>query len=150
VLFESIGKGAARDLESLRMAANKLWRPFVQPIVDGTFGTRDFARLMVSRRSLFQGEEVLTGGEMSATGTTTDKSVAKGIPTSSRFSGLMLIYSVSHELPYYSKYILCAAYLASYNPARLDGTHFMKATERKRRKRGRVAGSRASKSRKVC
>lgn len=32
------------------------------------------------------------------------------------------------ELPYYSKFILIAAYLASYNPARTDRRFFLKVT----------------------
>jgi origin recognition complex subunit 5 len=42
----------------------------------------------------------------------------------------------AHELPYYSKFVLCAAYLASYNPPRQDQIFFMKAAEKKRRKKG--------------
>lgn len=61
VVWDSIAKGAARDLRSFTLICHKLWRPFVQPIVDGTFGTRDFSRLLVSRRSIFQGEDSLAG-----------------------------------------------------------------------------------------
>lgn len=44
----------------------------------------------------------------------------------------------AHDLPYYSKFLLCAAYLASYNPARLDPTFFLKASDPKKRRRGGV------------
>jgi len=48
---------------------------------------------------------------------------------------------------------LLAAYLASFNPAKLDTLYFMKATERKRRKKGggtaRSAGGRPSQNRKI-
>lgn len=33
------------------------------------------------------------------------------------------------ELPYYSKFLLIAAYLASYNPARTDKRFFLKVEE---------------------
>jgi len=57
---------------------------------------------------------------------------------------------VTHELPYYSRWILCAAYLASFNPARLDPVHFMKSAERKRRKKGGgTAAGRQAKHRKI-
>lgn len=49
--------------------------------------------------------------------------------------------TVTHDLPYFSKYLLCAAYLASYNPARQDNIYFMKASEKKRRKRAAGAAS---------
>lgn len=64
---------------------------------------------------------------------------------------LMLGIAV-HDLPYYSKFLLCAAYLASYNPQRQDALFFMKANEhgRKKRRGGTAAGSkRPSKTRKI-
>lgn len=119
-VWDALAKGAARDILSFRSVAEKLWRPFVAPIVDGTFGTRDFSRLMVAKRALFQSEDVLL-----------DRVVPKveGATTSA-------VSKVTHDLPYYSKYLLCAAYLASYNPARQDAICFMKASEKKRRKKG--------------
>jgi origin recognition complex subunit 5 len=151
VVWDSIGKGASRDLKSFTAVCHKLWRPFVQPIVDGTFGTRDFSKLLVSRRTIFQGEDFLTGNKMKQKKTEQGKSVEKRIglffcpvwPHSS------LTSAANHELPYYTKFILCAAYLASYNPSRQDKIYFMKTTERKKRKRGGAIGGRASKHRKV-
>lgn len=58
-VWDSLASGAARDIVSFRSIADKLWRPFVQPIVDGTYGTRDFSRLLVSQRRLFQAESAL-------------------------------------------------------------------------------------------
>ena len=56
----------------------------------------------------------------------------------------------THELPYYSKFLLFAAYLASYNPARQDQVYFMKMSEKKRRKKGGgTAVGRVSKHRKI-
>lgn len=59
IVWDTLAKGAARDLVNFRKTCDRLWRPFTAPIVDGTFGTRDFARLMVSRRGIFQNEDVL-------------------------------------------------------------------------------------------
>lgn len=58
-VWDSLASGAARDIVTFRSIVDKLWRPFVQPIVDGTFGTRDFSRLMVAQRKLFQAEGCL-------------------------------------------------------------------------------------------
>ncbi len=58
-VWDSLAKGAARDIVSFRTLADKLWRPFVASIVDGTHGTRDFSRLMVAKRGLFQGDGML-------------------------------------------------------------------------------------------
>jgi len=130
-VWDSLAKGAARDLVSFRVLAQRLWRPFVQPVVDGTFGTRDFSRLLIAQRKLLQDESYLGDNIL----TLDDQSSAA---------------TVTHDLPYYSKWLLCAAYLASFNPARTDPIHFMKSTERKKRRRGggAVAG-RAAKHRKI-
>ena len=51
----------------------------------------------------------------------------------------MLIYSLigDFDLPYYTKFLLIASYLASYNPPRFDVRYFAKvADEKKKRKRG--------------
>ncbi len=100
----------------------------------GDFGTRDFSRLVVAQRRLFQDESVLLDSIVPAAATTTK--------------------ARTHELPYYAKWLLIAAYLASYNPIKLDALYFMKSTERKRRKKGggtaRSGGGRPSQKRQVA
>lgn len=58
-VWDTLASSVARDILSLKDMAERLWRPFVQPIVDGNFGTRDFSRLLVSQRKLFQSETAL-------------------------------------------------------------------------------------------
>ena len=58
-VWDSLGKGAARDIISFRNVCQKLWIPFVQPIRDGHSGTREFSKLLVRNRSLFQSESAL-------------------------------------------------------------------------------------------
>jgi hypothetical protein len=73
----------------------KLWRPFTAPIVDGTFGTRDFARLMVSRRTLFQSEDVLISGVIAKEQGGVVKSSAKGTKDLLHMMRYPLIYRSS-------------------------------------------------------
>ncbi|KAI9837610.1 MAG: hypothetical protein M1837_002944 [Sclerophora amabilis] len=141
-VWDSLAKGAARDIVSFRAVCDRLWRPFVAPIVDGTYGTREFSKLMVARRALFQDGEVLIERVT--------------IPRKERDKVGRPDFPVHHELPYYSKYLLCAAYLASYNPARQDQALFTKGGgERKRRKKGggtaagRAGNASSSKHRKI-
>lgn len=148
-VWDSLASGAARDIDSFRSIAEKLWRPFVQPIVDGNFGTRDFSRLLVSQRKLFQAESALLDYVLEDT-EDSKTNVSDGRSDYSAFSQAALTSVVAHDLPYYSKWLLCAAYLASFNPARQDNIHFMKATERKRRRKGGgTAAKRESKARKI-
>lgn len=58
-VWDSLAKGAARDISSFKSVCRRLWRPFVQPVQDGTYGTRDFSKLLVRHRTLFQSENVL-------------------------------------------------------------------------------------------
>jgi origin recognition complex subunit 5 len=134
-VWDAIGKAAARDLRSFRNVCDRLWRPFVQPIIDGQFGTRDFSKLLVSRKALFQSEEALSGNVGASQPTQQSLVITKR-------KGL-------DDLPYYAKFLLCAAYLASFNPARQDSIYFMKSSDRKRRRRGGAAPGRPSKHRKV-
>ena len=58
-LWESFGRSIARDLLNFRRLAEKLWKPFISSIQDGTYGVRDFPKLMIAKRQLFQSESVL-------------------------------------------------------------------------------------------
>lgn len=134
-VWDALAQNAARDLVAFRDLCHKLWRPFVAPIIKGDFGTRDFSRLLVAQRRLFQEDGVLLDSLI------TDPEARPG-----------LLRNKTHELPYFAKWLLVAAYLASFNPAKLDALYFMKATEKKRRKKGggtARSGGRPSQARKI-
>ena len=59
VVWDTLAQGAARDLVSFRRACELIWPAFVQPIRGGVYAPRDFSRLMVAKRALFQDEAVL-------------------------------------------------------------------------------------------
>lgn len=118
-VWDSLGENVTRDLVSFQAVCKRLWRPFVAPIVANEFGTRDFSRLLVAQRRLLQDESVLFHSLVEA-------SEALGKPRA----------WVTHELPYFAKWLLVAGYLASFNASRLDELYFMKATEKKRRRKG--------------
>ncbi|MCJ1357317.1 MAG: hypothetical protein MMC33_007313 [Icmadophila ericetorum] len=118
-VWTSLGKGAARDVVNFRSICEKLWHPFVQPIRDGAYSPREFPKLLVRNKMLFQGDAALTASIMPIDPTQPRKSTTKH----------------SHELPYFTKYLLISAYLASHNPSRLDQVYFMKAHSKKRRKK---------------
>ncbi|KAF1938366.1 hypothetical protein EJ02DRAFT_505453 [Clathrospora elynae] len=127
-VYDSLSKHTGRDLLSLRNCAMRLWRPFVEPVVSGQFGTRDFSRLIVNRRHLFQLEESVLDRIINST--TSDAALTTGVLATPKPSK-----TTPHNLPYYTTYILLAAYLASYNPSRTDVTYFMKHTDKRKNKR---------------
>lgn len=128
----------------------RLWKPFVEPILNGTFGTRDFSRLMVNRRHLFQLEDSVLDRIISSSeeiGTAAPSSVLPATPSAKK-----RIRTIAHDLPYYTTHLLIAAYLASYNPSRTDVTYFMKHTDKRKNKRRThtaSAGVAKSKHRKI-
>lgn len=127
-IYDSLNKHTGRDLISFRATALRLWREFVAPIVKGEFGTRDFSRLMVNRRHLFQGEEAVLDRIITPSPTTKTGEV-KPVVTRKAVPGIV------QTLPFYTTHLLIAAYLASYNPARTDVTYFMKHTDKRKNKR---------------
>lgn len=136
VVWQSIAKGVARDLLSFKRVAVSLWLPFLQPVIDGTVKPRDISRLVVAQTRLLQDESHLGDTVLADwdTSTETERNDLYG----------------HHELSYYSKWLMCAAYLASFNPPAQDQIYFMKTSERKRRRKGGGAiGGRKSSARKI-
>lgn len=132
-IYDSLSKHTGRDLLSFKACAMKLWRPFVEPVVSGQFGTRDFSRLMVNQRHLFQSEDAVLDRIIAANSAAkTTNGVAEVIKKSgaARKPG-----GIGHTLPFYPTHLLIAAYLASYNPPRTDITYFMKHTDKRKNKR---------------
>ena len=58
-VWDSLGQGAARDIVSFRRLCEKLWSPFIQPILNGHYGPKEFSKLLVKNRALLQGESAL-------------------------------------------------------------------------------------------
>lgn len=132
-VYDSLAKHTGRDLVSFKSCAMRIWRPFVEPILSGQFGTRDFSRLMVNRRHLFQLEDSVLDRIISADSVanpTTNDIVTPATPSKKKLANM-----TAHTLPYFTTHILIAAYLASYNPARTDVTYFMKHTDKRKNKR---------------
>ncbi|KAF2688935.1 hypothetical protein K458DRAFT_385096 [Lentithecium fluviatile CBS 122367] len=127
-VYDSLSKHTGRDLISFKLCAMRMWRPFVDPVIKGQFGTRDFSRLMVNRRFLFQMEDGVLDKIISA-------EPPAGAGTSASLIEKKRSRAVVHSLPYYTTHLLIAAYLASYNPSRTDVTYFMKHTDKRRNKR---------------
>ena len=153
-VWDSLGKGAARDVVTFRIVCERLWTPFVTPIRDRSYGTRDFSKLMVKNRALFQSEAALLQDivPFPIPAARTRPLQREMIEAHEKHLGSTNEYTLaeSHDLPSYTSYLLIAAYLASYNPSRQDQILFMKAHEKKRKKKGGgTAKGRPSKHRKI-
>jgi origin recognition complex subunit 5 len=130
-VYDSLSKHTGRDLISFRSCAMKLWRQFVEPVVSGQFGTRDFSRLIINRRHLFQVEDSVLDRIIKTAELEASKNPLEPMTPSKRRLAKMTM----HTLPLYTTHLLIAAYLASYNPSRTDVTYFMKHTDKRKGKR---------------
>jgi origin recognition complex subunit 5 len=97
-------------------------------VLEGTHSASQFSRLLLANRSLFQNDGVLV------------PSIVADTPTNPTPLPISLQHGkyrgIGAQLPYYSRLLLVAAYLASFNPPRTDQVHFMKAAAARRRKKG--------------
>ena len=134
-VWDSLARGAARDVVRFRAAVEANWPAFVQPLVRGDFGLANYASLYLHHKDMFRRETSVMDSVVPA-----DRTAARRVfPLPSTVHSDGLLTSSAHDLPHYSKLLLCAAYLASHNPARLDATFFLKASDpKKRRRRGGV------------
>ena len=127
VVWDSLAKHSGRDILSMRSICLRLWPRFITPVLEGTHSASQFSRLLLANRSLFQSDSILIPSII------TDPPTTSTPPTSAqgkKYQGL------DAQLPYYSRLLLVAAYLASFNPPRTDQIFFMKAAAAKRRKKG--------------
>ncbi|TAQ90836.1 hypothetical protein B7494_g832 [Chlorociboria aeruginascens] len=120
-IWDTLAKHSGRDIISFRATSLRLWPSFIAPILNGTYTCHQFSRLLVFNRHLFQNTNLLVPNIVSNPSLPATLPNAPGIGT---------------QLPYYSRLLLVAAYLASYNPPRTDQLFFMKTSASKRRKRG--------------
>lgn len=119
-VWDSLSKHAGRDILSFRSICLRLWPSFVAPILDGSYGPKDFGKVLVLKRSLFQDERILVPSIVPRVETDLTRK-QQGVGT---------------QLPYFSRLILIASYLSSFNRPVTDQIYFMKSAGPRRRKKG--------------
>ncbi|KAI8321070.1 hypothetical protein GQ54DRAFT_195746 [Martensiomyces pterosporus] len=132
------------DLNELRHLVAMLYPKFVQPVFEGQATRNEFSRLFKLCQPYFvAASERLYLREISTSEWQKHSAVAsaKNNPEDvTRSIYQMAETSDALDLPYYTKFLLIAAYLASYNPSRLDAQYFARGRDggaRRRQKRKR-------------
>ncbi|KAM4873989.1 origin recognition complex subunit 5 isoform 2-T2 [Thomomys bottae] len=111
-----------RDLKELRHLAVLNFPKYCEPVVKGEAGERDTRKLWRNiEPHLKKAMQTVYLREISSSQW---EKLQKDDTDPGQLKGLSAYTHV--ELPYYSKFILIAAYLASYNPARTDKRFFLK------------------------
>ncbi|EDV32002.1 uncharacterized protein Dana_GF14261 [Drosophila ananassae] len=140
-IFLSVFYKACRDLPELQLTARKCFSIYLEPVLDGSVEATDISRLWRHiagplRSALTQIYMRIEKPLDEAEGSTNleDQSVRK--------------MAQSLELPYYAKYLLIAAFLASHNAANQDKRLFVKH-HGKQRKRMQTVNARAKTTEKM-
>ncbi|XP_070280704.1 origin recognition complex subunit 5 isoform X3 [Myotis yumanensis] len=111
-----------RDLKELRHLAVLNFPKYCEPVVKGEAGERDTRKLWRNiEPHLKKAMQTVYLREISSSQW---EKLQKDDTDPGQLEGLSAYTHV--ELPYYSKFILIAAYLASYNPSRTDKRFFLK------------------------
>ncbi|XP_011197779.2 origin recognition complex subunit 5 [Bactrocera dorsalis] len=122
-LFLGVFYKACRDLSELKITARKCFTFYMEPILDGTVSMSDVSRLwrcIAGQLRTALSQVYIRSGQPETPVVNNDKEILK--------------VAQSLELPYYGKYLLIAAFIASYNSSKEDKRLFVK-NHGKRRKR---------------
>ncbi|KAH8352274.1 hypothetical protein KR084_003071 [Drosophila pseudotakahashii] len=140
-LFLSVFYKACRDLPELQLTARKCLSIYLEPVLDGTVEATDISRLW---RHI--------AGPLRSALTQIYMRIEKPPEEEEDFSAIedqsVRKLAQSLELPYYAKYLLIAAFLASHNAANQDKRLFVKH-HGKQRKRMQTVNVRAKTSDKM-
>lgn len=117
LVCDSLGSYTGTDLRLLRQAALRLWPVFIKPIENGQLKSNQVVPLLRASETYFASEFAIEDRLV-------NQDQTSGTPS-----------EVSEDLPIQSKYLLCAAYLASYNPPQFDIRFFSKAKEARAKRR---------------
>lgn len=114
------------DLSLLLDLCEKLWPKFAEPIADGLYQPQDFLKIYRDVRADLFNDNIISNSTIREYGTWKEEE-----PSNS---------SSVADLPYHSKFILIASYLASYVDPKNDLQFFSKLkTIKKREKKSKIA-----------
>lgn len=138
VLINALSSYTGSDLRLIQATAKKLWPTFIAPVIKGKFEVSEFLAIYRENQDLFNTEaavsdKLISGNLAAISRPSTSKSKSS---TETKLVKIdTLINNSSYELPLQSKFIICAAYLASYNPPRFDIRFFSRAKEARAKRR---------------
>lgn len=130
-LFLSVFYKACRDLPELQLTARKCFSIYLEPVLDGSVECTDVSRLW---RHI--------AGPLRSALTQIYMRIEKPLGETDIEDQSVRKLAQSLELPYYGKYLLIAAFLASHNSAKQDKRLFVK-NHGKQRKRMQTVNARA-------
>ncbi|KAI7849589.1 origin recognition complex subunit 5-like protein [Circinella umbellata] len=140
-----------KDINELKYIAALLFPLYIKPIRDRQVQIHEKAKLLKYSQPYFaQATDKLYLREISSVEWNRETQRLDDLNDTDRDANMALLTrnlareKGEFDLPYYTKFLLLASYLASYNPARYDVRYFSKVGEARTRKKG--GGTRKSKA----
>ncbi|KAI8393755.1 origin recognition complex subunit 5 C-terminus-domain-containing protein [Radiomyces spectabilis] len=137
-IIYSVFNHNCKDLNEIRYFAALLFPLYLKPIQQGRAQKHEKAKLLnLARPYIAEASEKLYLREISsaewtkATEQLDTKTTATSFLQNSRNGN-----RADFDLPYYTKFLLLASYLASYNPPKFDVRYFSRTAEERRKKKG--------------
>ncbi|KAI8080055.1 origin recognition complex [Halteromyces radiatus] len=141
-LIYSIFNHNCKDLNELRYFAALLFPLYLKPIQEGTVGIHETAKLFKHAQPYFaEATDKLYLREISSAEWSKETQQLDQELDENKRVGAFLSHTRStgkgdFDLPYYTKFLLLACYLASYNPPRFDMRYFAKGPEERSKRKG--------------
>ncbi|KAL8685867.1 MAG: hypothetical protein Q9224_005638, partial [Gallowayella concinna] len=138
-VYDSLAQSASNSLPSLRTLCTRLWTPFISPIFLNHYSPREFSKLMVRNRHLFQSEDAL---KHSIVPNLQPKPNSLTISTSAQpqpsqtTKRQVASTTMTIILPSLPSHLLLTAYLASHTLPKHDTLLFSKYSTSRRKRRG--------------
>lgn len=98
------------DMNSLIDICNKLWNEFIDPVIQGKYKPNEFLKLYRESKDLFTNDNIINNSSIQEYGTFKEEEERDSISV--------------QDLPYHSKFILIASYLASFVEPKSDLIYF--------------------------
>ncbi|KAL9024395.1 MAG: hypothetical protein Q9196_006549 [Gyalolechia fulgens] len=121
-VHDSLAQPASNTLPSLHRLLTRLWPPFIAPILSNQYSPREFSKLMVRNRYLFQSEDALK------------ENIVRPPPTQP--PSLKTSIKQTLQLPTIPAQLLVTAFLVSHNAPKNDTLLFSKYSTSRRKRRG--------------
>ncbi|KAL0080651.1 origin recognition complex subunit 5 C-terminus-domain-containing protein [Phycomyces blakesleeanus] len=141
-IIYSIFNHNCKDLNELRYFSALLFPLYLQPVQQGRVEVHEKAKLFKFAQPYFaEATGKLYLREISSAEWIKETNELEEHEPTDKPNHTFLAQTQAHEksgfdLPYYTKFLLLASYLASYNPARFDVRYFAKMGEERRKKKG--------------
>ncbi|XP_044017210.1 origin recognition complex subunit 5 [Aphidius gifuensis] len=125
-LFLSVFYRFCRDINELRYMANINFLKYIEPIKNGTCNENNITLLWRNISNVLKTNLEVIYLRVSSNDFHESTKLISEIESTTKLA-------LSFELPYYAKYMLIAAYLASYNPVKEDKRLFLKISSKKKK-----------------